>query len=734
MDNEFENIIPWNGANDTGRDVRLKWQRNFERIKANFEEVLALIGKIDIEELAQYFLRKDQSDSTNYLQKFLGGLEIGEFNKGTSGVGVYQDEKGNWHIESDYLDVRLKFTANSVEIQKAYHIGGQQIKSAASMKCIRVEELEEVYRCYMNTVDDDGNQVTNDFHVNDQAYVNTFNLVKHTDGKVGNHFLWRLVVAVGSDYIDLSKTICAEQSDAPMANDDIVLLGYQGSDVPSRQVAVIDAGAGEGAPYYRQFVGINSFSLPAPETQLKPGDNELSGRFHIGQGSTGWENMDGLPEEIQAAADLAQQAQADINNAAVGSVNLLLNSGFTGNYETEDMDADKQLDADTELYSKALMNWSGMATVQEDAESGSGRSAVVGSLSQSVTLIPNESYVISYKAKGTQLAVSCGDYSVAQPLTSEYVRYTHRFTFTGAGVFLVSGTATVCDLQLERGTIATDWKPSIFDNDKTNAKFQTIQHIYNAIKDGSVDAVGGLILATMIMVGNYKDDVLQKVTAGMSGIYNDDDDVFTWGGGTLEQAIYTVMKYKENPQYVPTEDELLGMAKAVITHGGRAILNDVVVRGYIYALGGFFKGVIDQANGFNRMNEDGSVSFAGGKITWGPDGNPIVQGRVTTALDGTRIVIDPATNSLAMYNQEEKEVCKISFVEEDFNGSKNYYPYIRLNKYSGDTMTGECMLNSGGFYNGMMISGEDKFEFFLDPRNGIRFLKNNEEVKTYPAS
>lgn len=50
MDNEFENIVPWNGANDTGRDVRIKWQRNFERIKANFEEILKIIGD---EELAK---------------------------------------------------------------------------------------------------------------------------------------------------------------------------------------------------------------------------------------------------------------------------------------------------------------------------------------------------------------------------------------------------------------------------------------------------------------------------------------------------------------------------------------------------------------------------------------------------------------------------------------------------------------------------------------------------------
>lgn len=756
------------------RNASSAGENTAERVGRTLVGILELIGKANIDELAKYFIRKDKEDETEYIVKFLAGLQAGEFEKGVKGVGVYQDDTGNWHIETDYLDVRLKFTATTVEIQKAYHIGGAQIKSAASMKCVRVEELEDVYRCFMNVTDDDGNEVTNDFRVNDQAYVNTFNLVKQADGNTGNHFLWRLVTAVGTNYIDLSKTVCAEQSDAPLSGDEIVLLGYQGTDAPDRQVAVIDAGAGSDAPYYRQFVGINTFSLPAPETQLKPGNNELSGRFHIGQGSTGWENMDGLPEEIQQAADLASDAMEAADNAAeladgaaqvaadaqdrldewaddgiisptekltlkqelsdllaeyeatlsdaekygidtseytsawntykteleyhsadtpenieirpafatsqsafykartnllgtiadkakdyvdtsingigVGSVNLLLNSGFTGNYETENLKSDTPLSENTELYSKSLNHWSGIATVQEDAEAASGRSATIGSLSQSVTLITNESYVISYKAKGTQVAVSCGDFSASQPLTSSYQRCVHKFTFTGTGVFLISGTATICDLQLERGTIATDWSSSPQDNDKSMSKFQTIQYIFNAIKNGSVDIAGGLILANMILVGNYKDGILQKVTAGISGVYNDDDDVFAFGGGSLEQAIYTVMKYKENPMYQPTDEELLNMAKVVITHGGRAILNDVIVRGYIYALGGFFRG------------------------------------KVETFANGNRIVIDPTTNSLAMYDSSDNEVCKLCFRESSEYGSYPELTLTRKNK-SGDVQS-----------------------------------------------
>lgn len=684
-------------------------------------------------EITERALSKEYPDSTNYLIKFLAGLECGNFSQGSTGVGIYKDEFGNWHIETDYLDVRMKFTAKAIEIQKTYHIGGAQVKSAAAMKCVQVEELTDVYRCYMNTTDDNGNEVSNDFRVNDQAYVNTFNLVRQADGKIGNHFLWRLVVSVGSNYIDLSKTVCAVGSDIPKPADDIVLLGYQGTDDPSRQVAVIDAGAGEGAPYYRQFVGINSFHLPAPETQLKPGDNLLSGRLHIEKGSTGWKNMEGLPNEIQVAVDLAKKAQGAIDNISVGTVNLLRNSGFNGDYESESLASDTVLSPESEIYSKALKSWTGIVTVQNDAISISGRSVVLGSLSQSVSLIDKETYVVSYQAKGISISVSCGDFSVNQSLTSSYQRYTHKFTFSGNCVFLISGSAIVCDVQLERGTIATDWRPSPLDNDKTMEKFQGIRYITDAIKNGSVDLIGGLILANMIQLGNYKDGKMQKVTAGISGIYNDDDDVADWAGGTFEQAIRTVMMYKNNPRYQPTVAELENMAKAVRTHGGRAILNDVILRGYVYALGGYFHGAIEQADGFNKMNEDGSVNFAGGKIRWGTDGKPVIEGKITTASGGKRIEVSAEENRIIMYNDAEQEVGRIDFMDSEYNGTILSLPRIRLknvvtsNGVSSDVHS--IYINPSSILMDQVFR-DGTYSVLLNP-SGLEFLKDGVRTKKY---
>lgn len=48
FDTTFENITPWNGANDDGYDVRMKWLRNFEKIRKNFDLLSGLWSlKID---------------------------------------------------------------------------------------------------------------------------------------------------------------------------------------------------------------------------------------------------------------------------------------------------------------------------------------------------------------------------------------------------------------------------------------------------------------------------------------------------------------------------------------------------------------------------------------------------------------------------------------------------------------------------------------------------------------
>lgn len=685
--------------------------------------------------ISRYFISKINNDTANGLITFLKGLLIGK-----NGSGITVLENGMSQAVVDYLYVKVKAVFDELEVKKKTYVGGEQVISHAGMKCNRVDELDDVYRCYFKE-EEDGIEIENQFTPGSLAIAQECNIKTGVSHHVGNRYYWRLVTAVGENYIDLSKTVCDPnvENDVPVAGDDIVGLGHK-TDI-TRQAAIILSSVNEVSPSIIMYQGINDFTLTGKDVisfdfdrstgkaRMKVygdtyiGDKDrttymeytqdkgvdIKGMFHIEQGSTGWRNMEGLPDEIQAAADLAQEAKDAIDNAAVGSVNLLRNSGFTGDYETEDLSAATELSADTELFSKQLEYWTGVATVSADSDAGSGYSAAIGSLSQSVSLIKGESYVISYKAKGTSVSVSCGSFSVSQPLTSSYQRYTHKITFNGSGIFLISGTATVCDLQLERGTIATDWKPSILDNDKATAGFQSINYIASAIKDGSVDILGGLILANMIQLGNYKDGKLQKVTAGVSGIYNDDDDVAFWAGGKLEQAILTVMRFRNDPNYQPTDAEWANMANFVATHGG-----DVFLRGYIYALGGYFRGKVEIANGKILLNEDGSGQLANGNIKWDADGNPEFVGKVkVSSPSGYEITIFPEDEygrpSIDIHDNDGNSLLDIS-LQYGLNGM---VPRIFMNDPSNsdvlyfrpDSMVVEQKGSDGYIYQTQIMGG-----------------------------
>lgn len=573
------------------------------------------------------FIRKDKEDRTDGLLRLLGGtitdnIESQEFLSGVLGTGFLikrNSVTGKSYAEIDEIYVRLKAVFDTLEIRHSTHVGGQQILSPAGMTCIRVEEYDTCYRCFMKA-DDGSKAIQNLFAENDQAQCRDINVKEGIYENVSNQYYWRLVVGVGDDYIDLSKDDCDTGSTVPAAGDNICQLGNRL--YKERQNAIVISSYGSDSPSFKQYAGIDSYSLEGREvTVLSPSGNELSGKLHIQPGSTGWQSLDGLPEGIKEAADSA------ISGIEFGKNNLLRNSGFTGDYQTANLNSDTSLDETSELYSPSLKYWDVVNAVTQESEiSMSGKEVVIksGSMTQVLfyRIISGESYIFSFYGKGTSVTFSCGGYAETIPLTDEYKRYICRFRTLSAGSILSihSATGSFCELQLERGTVPSSWGASMMDNTSELAHYQELEYLASAIKDGSVDILGGLVLANILQLGNYKDGRMHKVTAGISGIYNNDDDVFAFGGGTLEQAISTVAKYKDNPSYQPTDEELNSIAKIVFTHGGRTILNDVVLRGYIYALGGVFSGKVSIADGKILLNEDGTGHLADGKLSWDLDG------------------------------------------------------------------------------------------------------------------
>lgn len=205
------------------------------------------IGSIDVVGIATpYFIRKDADDEAQGRINFKKGIKFGEGGK----VEIMPDNGAKLTI--DYLEVSKKATFNSLEIAEKKHIGGQILLTPAAMKCGEVEEFDDYYRCYFQTMGEDGDEIFNQFVVGDQAICQTYNAW-------GSRYYWRLVVGIGEDYIDLSKTDCDEYSDIPSVGDSIILLGNR-TDI-TRQSAIVLSAYDDDAPSLIMYNGINSYSL-----------------------------------------------------------------------------------------------------------------------------------------------------------------------------------------------------------------------------------------------------------------------------------------------------------------------------------------------------------------------------------------------------------------------------------------------------------------------------------------
>ena len=210
------------------------------------------------------------------VQKFFSGLVVGNSNNENGGSWT-PDAEGRSHLITDYLEVRMKAIFEELVINKTSTIGGKEIISpAGGVVAHKVEEVtvtynnvsQKAYRCYF-LAEQDGDEVDNDFAVNDQVRSESFNVRKGTYHKAGNHFYWRLVIGRDEDpvelegkkyhYIDLSDTDCATASDVPAKGDVLNQCGNR-TDV-ERQNCLIFSAVDTYSPSISLYHGINSYSF-----------------------------------------------------------------------------------------------------------------------------------------------------------------------------------------------------------------------------------------------------------------------------------------------------------------------------------------------------------------------------------------------------------------------------------------------------------------------------------------
>lgn len=229
-------------------------------------------------------LSRVKDDTAQGMITFLRGLKVGSYVTGSTGGIFYADTDGKSHAELDYLTVRMKAMFYALEIIKTGVIGGRQmITPGGAIECIKIEDGNDIldeegnktgeniwdyWRCYF--YQDDGTEaLDNRFRAGDMALAQDFNIKEGVYENVSNHYFWRLVVNVGTNYIDISKTDADAASDAPRVGDTICQLGNKTFvdangvthvEDKTRQNAIIFSAVDTFSPSMTLYAGINSYS------------------------------------------------------------------------------------------------------------------------------------------------------------------------------------------------------------------------------------------------------------------------------------------------------------------------------------------------------------------------------------------------------------------------------------------------------------------------------------------
>ena len=284
---------------------------------------------------ARKFIRKDQPDETSFIVDFLKGLRSESilssyirsmnFSSGALGEGfvIKVDSKtGKSYIEVDELFVRIKAMFSELEIKKLSYAGGNYMFTAAGMKCGKVEEHEDFWRCYL-LVDDGETAIENPFNEGDQVRFQDFNIKPGVYENVSNRYYWRLCVGVGEDYIDLSKTDCDANSDTPQEGDSLVQLGNRTD--KKRQNAITLSVYGDDAPSIHQYAGIDSYSMAGKEvTVISPQGNKFMGDFILKTGIN-------IMTQFKILEDLIYSEISKVLDEIQAEDNYLYNSAFASN-------------------------------------------------------------------------------------------------------------------------------------------------------------------------------------------------------------------------------------------------------------------------------------------------------------------------------------------------------------------------------------------------------------------
>lgn len=274
----------------TGRISRIESniasvERLTKQVSSEFPDIIRSWEETPASDTTLYSSRKSERE---FLNKRRGGtveadvifdkdITIGgsvvskDFRQGDfsgSGFGAYRDENGNAVLEADILKIRKEAIFNEAVINQVTFRVGATVFSNGGCEITRVEELGTAFRCYYDNKE--GRRYSG-LTTGDQVRCQRYDPTQHTIIK----YYWRLVTAVGEDYVELSKSD-ADGSASPEAGDEIAQFGNR-SDITRQSAIVIDPLDGGSVEVYAR---IDAYSL-SEKNYVGMGVNPQTGEAYM---------------------------------------------------------------------------------------------------------------------------------------------------------------------------------------------------------------------------------------------------------------------------------------------------------------------------------------------------------------------------------------------------------------------------------------------------------------------
>lgn len=691
---------------------------------------------LDIEALSKFFIRKDRPDEAGFLIKFLGGLfsdyiQSMNFSSGALGEGfvIKVDSKtGKSYIEVDELFVRIKAMFSELEIKKLSYAGGNYMFTAAGMKCGTVEEHEDFWRCFL-LVDDGETAIENPFKEGDQIRFQDFNIKPGVYENVSNRYYWRLCVGVGEDYIDLSKTDCDANSDIPQEGDSLVQLGNRTD--KKRQNAITLSVYGDDAPSIHQYAGIDSYSLAGKEvTVISPQGNKFMGDFILKTGIN-------IMTQFKILEDLIYSEISKVLDEVQAKDNYLYNASFANNTNGWETKNDvrfftvngKFLLVNDKFYSRK----DAMVAIIRDGDRNVLRILSSGIKQSNADLANKPTYeegeepgkfFISFRYK----VATAGTLTIGFPgqnlhfterlePSEEYAMKEYSGTWDGTGDFELKFTG---DIYIHSLALAENAFEDLYTKLSSEIK-QTAESIRLEVKELSES-------------NNQRFSQIEQTAENLKlSVTKIEEDVTQLGldinGVTDELKLY-VKKDGLGSEINVALDNISVVSKNIYFTGNISANGNVSIQadGTIKAIGGYFEGEINANSGVFK-----NVRTPNNSLVIDENGNVSIVGKISTASSGTKIEINPNSNSLKFYNSKGYDVGGISFLDSGGGGTSVTYPRLKLDNIASDgNLTASTTLFAGSLSMISNLSGS-RYQVSLGI-SGLSFYKDGRLTKSYPSS